>query len=77
MHTKVDPITPLSHALIRSVASLPDNLLARVSTAVHVRLADQIEWGAILAELTDGTSDEVCAAIEAALTTQGEGLSLA
>jgi hypothetical protein len=42
-----------------------------------VRLADQIEWGAILAELTDGTSDEVCAAIEAALTTQGEGLSLA
>lgn len=76
MHTKTDTLTPLCHAVIRSTASLPDDQLSRITMATWQRLADQIDWGAILADLTHGVSDEARAAIEAALTTEGDGLSL-
>lgn len=76
MHVTTDAITSLSHAVIRSVDSLLDDQLSRITLAVRQRLSDQIEWGAMLAEVADGTSDDACAAILTALTTRGEGLSL-
>jgi len=43
--------------------------------AARARLSDQLEWGAILAELTDGAPPKAHAAILEALTTRGETLS--
>jgi hypothetical protein len=77
MHVKTDAITPLSHAITRSTDLLSDAQLSRLALAVRERISDQIEWGTVLAEVTHGAPDEVCALIEAALTTGGEGLSLA
>jgi hypothetical protein len=76
MHVTTDAITSLSHAVIRSTDSLSDSQLSRVALAARGRLSDQIEWGAILAEVAHGASGEVCAVIHAALTTRGESLSL-
>lgn len=77
MHVKSDAITPLAHAITRSATSLSEDELSRLSVAVWARLSDRIEWGEILAEAAHGTTDEAYAAIRAALTTSGEGLSLA
>lgn len=75
MHATTDAVTPLAHSTICSLRDLPAQDISRVAAAAQTRLTDQLEWGAIIAELTDGAPPKAFAAIHEALTTRGEALS--
>ncbi len=75
MHTAPDAVTSLSHSAVCSLSAIPAHDISRIAWSAHSRLFDQLEWGAILAELTVNASPSAHKAIHEALTTRGDGLS--